>query len=332
MVLTLVGLSYGMLHDVARRTEGTGADIMVLPSDASIIGMGETMPEGIVRVVGQEPHVALATGILKQPIGGINYITGIDLEQFDRMSGGFEYLSGGPFEHPDDLIIDDVYARSNKLHVGTVVDLGKPWRVCGVVVPGKLSRTFAPLATVQQRFSASGQISSVYVKVDQPSNIPLVEKELEAKLPTYKVHSMAEVISLVSVNNVPMLRQFTNVIIGVGLVIGFLVVFLSMYTAVLERTREIGILKALGAGPAYVLDILMRETILLSVFGTIAGILMTYGVRALLSVFVPTFTTEIVYFWWPVAGILAVIGSLIGAIYPGLKAARQDAIEALSYD
>lgn len=332
MVLTLVGLSYGMLHDVARRTEGTGADIMVLPSDASIIGMGETMPGGIVRVVGQEPHVALATGILKQPIGGINYITGIDLEQFDRMSGGFEYLSGGPFEHPDDLIIDDVYARSNKLHVGTVVDLGKPWRVCGVVVPGKLSRTFAPLATVQQRFSASGQISSVYVKVDQPSNIPLVEKELEAKLPTYKVHSMAEVISLVSVNNVPMLRQFTNVIIGVGLVIGFLVVFLSMYTAVLERTREIGILKALGAGPAYVLDILMRETILLSVFGTIAGILMTYGVRALLSVFVPTFTTEIVYFWWPVAGILAVIGSLIGAIYPGLKAARQDAIEALSYD
>jgi len=134
------------------------------------------------------------------------------------------------------------------------------------------------------------------------------------------------------VSNVPMIRQFTDVVIGVGLVIGFLVVFLSMYTAVLERTREIGILKALGAGPGYILDLLLRETILLSVLGTIAGILMTYGTRQLLRVFAPGFTAEIVYAWWPAAALLAVIGSVIGALYPGLKAARQDAIEALSYD
>src|ERR1700683_1711092 len=138
---------------------------------------------------------------------------------------------------------------------------------------------------------------------------------------------MEEYVSGVSVNSIPELRTFTNVVIGLGLAIGFLVVFLSMYTAVLERTREIGILKALGAGPGYILGMLLRETILLSVAGTIAGILMTYGARALLRVFVPTFPTEIVYNWWPYAAILAIIGSLIGATYPGLKAARQDAIE-----
>ena len=105
-----------------------------------------------------------------------------------------------------------------------------------------------------------------------------------------------------------------------------------MYTAVLERTREIGILKALGASPAYVLSILLRETILLAIVGVAAGILMTYGTRYLLEVFVPAFSTDIVYEWWPRAAMIALVGSLIGAIYPGLKAARQDAIEALAYD
>jgi putative ABC transport system permease protein len=321
-----------MLDDVAKRTEGTGADLIIGPPDSSLIGYSQDMPEGIVRVVRQQPHVAIATAVLMQPIGELNIITGINLAEFDQMSGGFEYLSGGPFQQPDDLIVDEIYARSNKVHVGSVVNLGKPWRVCGIVEPGKLSRTFAELQTVQQRYSAENQISRIYVKVDDRGNIPAVQSELEKSLPTYKIYRMEELVSLMSVNNVPMLRQFTDVIIGVGLAIGFLVVFLSMYTAVVERTREIGVLKALGAGPGYILDILMRETILLSVFGTIAGVLMTYGVQALLVAFVPTFSMEIVYGWWPFAAILAVIGSLIGALYPGFKAARQDAIEALSYD
>jgi putative ABC transport system permease protein len=110
------------------------------------------------------------------------------------------------------------------------------------------------------------------------------------------------------------------------------VVFLSMYTAVLERTREIGILKALGASPGYILAILLRETLLLAIVGSAVGIVMTYGTRYLMGVFVPTMTTEVVYGWWPWAALIALVGSLIGALYPGLKAARQDAIEALAYD
>src|ERR1035438_5547540 len=82
-----------------------------------------------------------------------------------------------------------------------------------------------------------------------------------------------------------MIQNFTKVVIGIAVVVGFLVVFLSMYTAVLERTREIGILKALGASPGYVLGILLRETVLLAVIGSIAGILMTYGVEMVMRAF-----------------------------------------------
>ncbi len=116
------------------------------------------------------------------------------------------------------------------------------------------------------------------------------------------------------------------------MIVGFLVVFLSMYTAVLERTREIGILKALGASPGYIMEILLRETFLLAVAGAIAGILMSYGTQSIMHVFVPTMPMVIVHSWWPWAALIALSGSMIGAIYPGLKAARQDAIEALSYD
>jgi putative ABC transport system permease protein len=151
-------------------------------------------------------------------------------------------------------------------------------------------------------------------------------------LPTYKIDSIEDFVSLFSVNSVPYIEAFTRVVIGIAVLIGFLVVCLSMYTAVLERTREIGILKALGASPFYIVGILMRETVLLAITGTVVGILMTYGTRALMATFAASMPQEIVPDWYlRVAGI-ALAGSIVGALYPGLRAARQDAIEALAYD
>ena len=70
----------------------------------------------------------------------------------------------------------------------------------------------------------------------------------------------------------------------------------------------------------------------LALTGVAVGILMTYGTRSLLGVFAASFPQEIVPDWYlPVTGI-ALTGAILGALYPGLRAARQDAIEALSYD
>jgi putative ABC transport system permease protein len=200
------------------------------------------------------------------------------------------------------------------------------------VEPGKLSRMFADLPYMQDKYSGEQKVTTLYVKVDDPANTNTVKDALEKLLPEQSVHSMDELTSMITVDSIPILKTFTQVVIGLGVVVGFLVVFLSMYTAVLERTREIGILKALGASPGYILGILLRETTLLAIVGAIAGIAMSFGTRWLMRVFVPTMPVNIVKDWWPIAAGLALIASLIGAIYPGLKAARQDAIEALSYD
>ena len=120
---------------------------------------------------------------------------------------------------------------------------------------------------------------------------------------------------------------------GEFVAIGFIFVFLSMYTAVLERTREIGMLKALGASPGFIINILLRESLLLAVLGAITGIVFSYGTRYLFLVLIPaSMQQKIEPLWWPKALLIAMLGALLGTLYPGLKAAKQDAIEALSYD
>jgi putative ABC transport system permease protein len=117
------------------------------------------------------------------------------------------------------------------------------------------------------------------------------------------------------------------------MIVGFIVVFMAMYTAVLERTREIGILKAVGGGSGLVLSILLRETLMLAVLGTVLGIVLTYGTQWLMGHSVPaSLVQETVYSWWPIAGAIAIVGAMLGAVVPGIKAVKQDVTEALSYE
>jgi putative ABC transport system permease protein len=333
LILTLVGLSDGMLGEIASRSKGTGADIIVRPSGGSILGFSGNMPQKIVNVVRKQPHVTQATGALVQSIGNFDSITGINLDEFNAISGGLKFLEGGPFTKPDDLIVDEVYARAHKLHVGSHPnELTLPWNVCGIVEPGKLSRMFAEIGALQDKYSATGKVTVIYVKVDEPSQIEPVTASLKQLLVDQQVFTVEEFVSLISVDSVPLLKQFTTVVIALGAVSGFFIVLLSMYMAVLERTREIGILKAIGASPPYIMGILLREAVLLAVAGTTFGILLSYAARFLIHAIAPTWTASIVMSWWPRAGLIALAASLVGAIYPGMKAARQDAIEALAYD
>ena len=238
------------------------------------------MPEKIVNMVRTEPHVAMATGTFVKYIDSFNSITGIHLDEFNAMSGGLKLIKGRLFRDPDDLVVDEVFAQQHHLKPGSTIEFGHMWRVSGIVESGKLSRTFADIGRLQELFSGNGQVSTIYVKLDNPDNTKAVIGALQNELPTYKVDSIEDFVSLFSTNSVPYIEAFTNVVIGMAVFIGFLVVCLSMYTAVLERTREIGILKALGASPAYIVGILMRETVLLALTGTVVGILMTYGTRS----------------------------------------------------
>jgi putative ABC transport system permease protein len=336
LILTLVGLSRGMIDESKERTRGVGADIMVRPPGSSIISFtGAPIPQGLVKKLRQEPHVVLVTGVIVQQLSGITSVSGIDLDEFNRMSGGFTYLDkGGPFKEPDDILIDDYYAQQEKKHAGDTINiLNHKWRVAGVIRSGKLARIVLPISVVQDLTGNTAKVSLIYLKVDQPGNINAVIASLHKQLDGYPIYKMDEYLSLLSVENVPALNSFIHVVIAISIVIAFAVVCLSMYMAVLQRTREIGILKSLGASRVYILQLIVAEAFVMGLFGTVIGILFSFGARWLILTLVPASLQQaIVPDWWPIAGLIALFASLLGALYPGFRAARQDPIEALAYE
>lgn len=336
LILIVVGLSHGMLEESARRTRGVGADILIRPSttQAAMAVSSADMSEKLVALMATYPKVAMATGTTVQMLtSNLQTITGVDLDSFSRMSGGLKYLAGGPFEQPYDAVIDDVWARQNKLAVGQSMPLwNRNFRVAGIVEPGKLSRVFIPLTTMQELLGWKGKVSQIYVKLGNKDDTPQVIEDLKVRFPGYNIYSVEEFTSLFSINNIAGLSQFIRVIIGLAVVIGFLVVMLSMYTAILERTREIGILKSLGASPAYVVSIVIRETLILAGLGIGVGILFSFGAKAGIEGNFPILVVSLHREWWLWAGLIAVGGAMLGSLYPAFRAARQDPIAALAYE
>jgi putative ABC transport system permease protein len=205
--------------------------------------------------------------------------------------------------------------------------------VSGIFESGKLSHICARLNVLQELTGNPGRLSQIYLKVDDPARVQLVVDQLRGTMPGYFIYTMEEFTSLLTINSVGLLRDFIGVVIGIALVVGFIVVTMAMYTAVLERTREIGILKALGASSAYILNLLLRETLLIAILGSVLGIVMTDGSKWLMMHAAPaSLTQEIVYSWWPIASGVSVVGALLGAILPAWKAVKQDVIQALAYE
>ena len=335
MILTLVGISYGTLDETARRAHGVGADIVVRPPGTSVISLSSSpMSQDFLPFFMKQPHVTFATGTMIQPLTGFDTLTGIDLDGFNKLSGGFRFVKGGPFQRDDDVIVDEYYAREKKLNIGNRITLmNHTWRVSGIFESGKLARICAKLDVLQRLTSNSGKLSQIYLKVDDPNRAQSVVNDLRSKMPDYFIYTMEEFTSLLTINSVALLRNFIGVVIGIAVIVGFIVVSMAMYTAVLERTREIGILKALGASSGYILNLLFRETLLIAVLGTIVGIIITYGTQWLMMHAVPaSLTQETVYKWWPIAGAISVAGALLGAIFPGWKAVKRNVIQALSYE
>lgn len=337
-ILTLIGLSHGLLEQSAQRAKGTGADIFLKPDTHGTFTFSQAqINERFVPFVAKQPHVAQAVGVLSVPIEVVNTLNGVNFPEFEKLNGGIQFVAGTPPRNPDDLLVDQYYAKQHHLQVGQPVTLmGHTWRLSGIIAGGVLGRFIAPLSTLQQ-LTGNAQpprISEILVKLDNSAltnqQVAHFNQLLKGNL---QAISVADFVSQFNINNIPDLKAFIAVVTALAIVVGFLVVFLSMYTAVIERTREIGILKALGAKPGTILGILVREAFVLAIVGWILGIAFTFAARAIIMSTIPASLPVVnVPAWWPIAAAIALVGALLGAIYPGWKAARQDAIEALAYE
>jgi putative ABC transport system permease protein len=338
LILLIVGFSLGMLNDSRSRQAGIGADVIVLPPGSSnlVAVTGAPMPVKIADLIAKLPHVSVVAPVYIQISTGSGHLQnlyGIDLPTYEGLHP-FRYLSGGPFASPDDVIVDDIYANGNHVKVGENVSLlNQTFRVAGIVAHGQGARIFLELGKLQELNGGQGKASAFYVKADNSAMAETVVQEIKniPHMDSYGVHSMSEYLSMLTPDNIPMLSTFIRIVIGIAVTIGFIVIFQAMYAAVMERTREIGILKSLGASKFYIVSAILRETTVLSIGGIIVGFLISLAARIAIQSRT-TLPVDITSAWILRAIVIAIMGSLLGAIYPALKAAQKDPIDALAYE
>jgi putative ABC transport system permease protein len=338
LILLIVGLSLGMLNDSRQRTAGVGADVIVMPPGSSFLfGLtGAPMSVKVGGILAKLPHVVTVAPVVTtvSTAGAVEVIAGIDLKSYESLGGPFHYLQGGPFEGPGDVLVDDILARSKHYKVGDSIEvLNNKFRISGVVEPGKGARKFLQIGELQDLIGAQGKASIFYLKLDGANNADAVADEIKAVpgMEKYVATSMTYYLSMMTPSNVPGLSKFIDVVIGISVIIGFIVIFQAMYTAVMERTREIGILKSLGASKFYIVNVILRETVLLAICGIVVGIVFSLMVRTGIDRR-STLRVVVTGGWILKTTGIAIVGAVLGALYPAYKAAQKDPIDALAYE
>ncbi len=346
LIVFTVGLAHGVLRERARREGNINAEIMVRASGT--FSMSGTEPfrlpvsraEELRKVPGVRAAVPLGQNILKSDKGfGSRLVDGIPFAEYSALTGltiregtGFTPCpENSPPACRDQAIIDTVWQKDREAAVGSTVELyDRPFRIVGVYEPPGGGRIKIPLETMQEQLGAEGNCTAVLVAAENPAEQDALAARIRERFPEDQIIFTRDLPELYAAA-VPALNIFIKVVVAIASAISMLVILLAMYTTVTERTRQIGILKALGMSKGTIAWVIEKEAILVSLLGVITGMLLTLLVR-----FAVMRTTSLVVElepqWVVVAFAVGLVGGTVGALYPALRAARQDAVEALGYE
>lgn len=339
MVLVLVGLAHGTIDESADRIQKVGADIIFQGPDSSpffVLNTGVLsvrLREKLLEVDGIEAAAPVLTNRVTSLKGEnkIVLIFGVD-EDYDTIGRGIEIVEGRGLEDSYDLIIDTVLAQADDIAVGeTLQVMGRDFNVAGICKAGAGVRIYMGLETMQMATAQPDKASFFFVRVTDGAELSSVASELETRFEGYQVTAMEGFADAIRENALGM-KEFVRVLSMFAALISFLMVLVVMYTTVIERTREIGILKGLGATKIYIIKLVMAESFLICLLGVIVGFILSLMGRAVVLTLFPTLTVALLPGWFALAAALGIVGGLTGAVYPAYRAAKLDAVEALNFE
>ncbi|MBO0725451.1 MAG: ABC transporter permease [Blastocatellia bacterium] len=339
LVVLTVGLVRGQLRDRGQRDANIGVEIMLRQGGQgiSMTSADMTIAESAAEAVRAVPGVAMAT-----PVGqniemgasgglGIRQVDGIDFPSFSAASN-LRIIDGKPLPQSGDVAIIDFKeaAKGKGIKIGDKIKaLERELTVVGIYEPEAGSRIKVPLATMQEILGAPGKCSMIFVKCQNSAEQEAVAARIRERFPGYSFFLTRELPQLFA-NGIEAFNVFLNVVKGLATVISLLIILLTMYTTVAERTRQIGVLKSLGASKFWIAWVFEKEALLISLLGVAGGlavaILARYALVNGLGWKIDLEAGSILY-----ASIAGLVSGLLGALYPALRAASQDPIEALSY-
>jgi putative ABC transport system permease protein len=337
LIVFTVGLAHGVLRERGRRESNINAEIMVRTSGTIGLSGSQafTMPtaraDELARIDGVRAAVAVGQNILSSDRGfGSRVVDGIPFDQYAALTG-MTIKEGTKLTGGDEAIIDAVWQQERKAAIGSTVTLyERPFRIVGVYEPPGGGRIKIPLSTMQEQLGSEGRCAMVLVACNDPSKQEEVAALIRQKFPDDQILFTRDLPEIYA-SSVPALNVFINVVVAVAASISTLVILLAMYTTVTERTRQIGILKSLGMSRVMIAWVIEQEAILVSVLGIITGLVLTLAARfAVMRL--SSLTIEIEPRWIIISLCVGLFGGTIGALYPALRAASQDAVEALSYE
>lgn len=339
LIVFTVGLANGSLRERAKREANVGAEIMLRASGSVGLSGSEslrlpvTMEQEIEKVEGIQTAVAIAqnTVSVKDANTGTRLVDGVDYDKYAAIAG-LQIVRGRALgKSGDEIVCDSAWMTQRKLSIGDDIPLyERNFKLVGVYEPGAGARTKIPLATMQDQLGSEGKASAILIKVKDGYIVDTAAANLQEKFPDSQIILTRELEELY-MQSIPALNVFLNVVIGVAGVISALIILLTMYTTVTERTRQIGVLKSLGMSKTNIAWTIVQESLLISFGGILFGLISTY----ILSLALAKWSTLNVQIEPQVVVSILIVGLLsgvIGALYPGMRAARLDAVEALNYD
>ncbi len=340
LVLVLVGLAHGSLDETADRIKNVGADIIFqAPGSSPFLAINS----GVVDVrLGARlldvPGVAAAAPVLTGRLTSLKgkqklvMIFGVDEMTYNQVGNGIEIVEGRGLEEPADLIVDTVLAAADGIKVGDVLPImNRDFTVVGICKAGAGVRIFMGITDMQTATAQPGKASLFFLKVGDDSTVAEAAAALEARFEGYQITAL-EGFSEAMKENALGLTEFISALSLFAAVISYLVILLAMYTTIIERTREIGILKALGASKMFIIRLVMVESFLICVMGVVAGFVISVLGRSAILTFFPTLTVDLIPRWFMMSAILGISGGLLGALYPAYRAAKLDPVEALNFE
>jgi len=337
LIMLFTGLARGMSNDLQRRASNVRAELIFMrPGAVQLTATTANLDTRYVERLGQIEGIEEALPVIRHIFQGnkgfgFEQIDGVPWDAYARMNGINMVEGRGP-QALDEVVIDETKARNSNLRVGDPI---KPfgtdaYRVVGIYSPESGARVKMSLEALQKALESEGKCTFIFVKLRNPDQLQEVAQRIDRELPGNTIQPTREVFTSFE-KNIPYLGVFLRVLVGLAAVVSTLVVMLAMYTTITERTREIGILKAMGASRGYIVGIIEKEAILISVIGLVAGFAVSIIAGYLIS---KTYGLVFEYSWtWAVvAAAIGIIGGILGALYPALRASNLDPVNALAYE
>lgn len=332
LVVLTVGLANGFLNEQGRRNSAVTAEILFNPEGTFTLGISTTLS----IPTSQADQLRAIQGVSEAvPMGTLirngRTINGIDYDAFTRVSAS-RVVEGRPVASSgDEFIADRVFMKGRDIKIGGTYELlDRPFTLVGIYEPESLGRVKVPLKTMQDFLNRPGLCSMILVKVQDPAKTDEVALRIKEAFPKNAL-VLTRDLPILYARGTPALQTFLNLVVGLSIIVSALVILLAMYTTVTERTRQIGVLKSLGASKVWIASQIEKEALLISALGVVAGYVLSVLGKFLITRLTPL-NVELNPKWLFYALVIGILSGVVGALYPALRAANQDPVKALSYE